>query len=119
MLTKENFQCDRYCAECCKKLSVRVSKAEIKNIRKQGYDEEDFLERDMRSINIFILKRNRKGCVFLKKHKDGKHSCTIYKNRPKSCQQYPFFRRKNLVGSCLPNKMFPSAFVSFANSKKE
>lgn len=116
MLTKENFQCNRHCAECCKKLSVRVSKAEIKNIRKQGYNEEYFLERDMRSINIFILKRDKNKCIFLKKHEDGEYSCVIYKNRPKTCEQYPFFG-KTKVGSCLPKKMFPSAFVSFNSSK--
>ena len=117
MLTKENFQCDRYCGECCKKPVVRVRKAEIEKIRKLGYKEEDFLERDMRSISIFLLKRNKKGCIFLKKHKDGKYSCTIYKNRPKICQQYPFFR-KTTIGSCLPNKMFPNAFVSFSHPRK-
>ena len=117
MLTKENFQCDRYCGECCKKPVVRVRKAEIEKIRKLGYKEEDFLERDMRSISIFLLKRNKKGCIFLKKHKDGKYSCTIYKNRPKICQQYPFFR-KTTIGSCLPNKMFPNAVFKFGNSSK-
>lgn len=114
IFTKENFKCDRHCGQCCIKLSVRISKAEIKNIRKLGYKEEDFLERELSDIPIFILKKNRKGCVFLKKHKGGKYSCVIYKNRPKACEQYPFFKENNKVGSCLPDKMFPGAFVSFS-----
>jgi|TARA_B100001964_G_scaffold9662_1_gene10262 Fe-S-cluster containining protein len=118
MLTKENFQCDRYCGQCCKKLTIRVSKADIERIRKLGYKEEDFLERDLLYRNKFVLKRDKNKCVFIKKSKDGKYLCRIYKNRPKTCQQYPFFGNKNKVGSCLPNKMYPSAFVSFS-SKRE
>ncbi len=110
MLTKENFQCDKYCGQCCKKLAVMLSRNEVKQIKNLGYEYEDFLENDLLYIKKFILRRNRKGCIFLKKHKDGKYSCKIYKNRPKICQQYPFFKEKNQVGSCLPNKMFPSLF---------
>jgi hypothetical protein len=117
MFTKENFECDRHCGQCCKKLVIRISKPEIEKIRKLGYNEDDFLERDLLYRNKFVLKRNKKGCVFLKKHKDGKYSCIIYKNRPKTCEQYPFFGKNNKVGSCLPNKMYPSAFISFVNSR--
>ena len=113
VLTKDTFKCNRYCGQCCKKLVIRVNKAEIEKIRKLGYKDEDFLERDLLYRNKFVLKRNKNGCVFLKKHKDGKYSCTIYKNRPKTCEQYPFFGNKNKVGSCLPKDMYPSAFVSF------
>ena len=118
MFTRESFQCDRYCGQCCKKLIVRVSKADIERIRKIGYEEQDFLERDLAYRNKFILKRNKNGCIFLKKSKDGKYSCIIYKDRPKTCEQYPFFGNKNNVGSCLPNKIYPGAFVSFSNSEK-
>jgi Fe-S-cluster containining protein len=117
MLTKENFQCNRYCGQCCKKLVIRVSKGEIEKIRKLGYKDEDFLERDLAYRHKFVLKRNKKGCVFLKKNKDGKYSCRIYKNRPKTCRQYPFFGNKNKIGSCLPNKIYTSAFVSFNRTK--
>ena len=116
ILKKETFQCDRYCGQCCKKLVVRVNKSEIEKIRKLGYKEEDFLERDLLYRNKFVLKRDNNKCVFLKKHKDGRYSCKIYKNRPKTCLQCPFFA-KNKVGSCMPNKMYPSAFVSFRESK--
>tara|TARA_B100000315_G_C14354454_1_gene485522 strand:- start:162 stop:521 length:360 start_codon:yes stop_codon:yes gene_type:complete len=115
IITKENFQCNRHCGECCKKLAVKVTKENIKQIKKLGYKEEDFLESDMLSINVFILKRNKNGCIFLKKHKNGKHSCIIYKNRPKTCRQYPFFGKEKSIESCLPKDRFPSAFVSFNN----
>ena len=113
ILTKDTFKCNRYCGKCCKQTIIRVSKAEIKRIKNLGYEYEDFLERDMAFEDKFVLKRNDNGCVFLKKHKDGKYSCTIYKNRPKTCKKYPFFGNKNKVGSCLPQDMYPNAFVSF------
>ena len=115
LFTKESFQCNRYCGECCKKLVVRVNKEDIKNIKKLGYDEGDFLERDLLYRHKFVLKRNEDGCIFLKEHKDGKYSCSIYENRPKTCQQYPFFGNKNKVGSCLPEDMFPNVFFKLGS----
>ncbi|MFH0868378.1 MAG: YkgJ family cysteine cluster protein [Candidatus Woesearchaeota archaeon] len=112
--TKENFQCNRHCGQCCKKLTVMISRNEVKQIKNLGYEYKDFLDNDLLYIKKFILKRNRKGCIFLKKNKNGTYSCKIYKNRPKTCIQYPFFGKDKSIGSCLPNKMFPSAFVSFS-----
>jgi Fe-S-cluster containining protein len=112
-ITKESFQCDRHCGECCKKLAVKVTKENIKQIKKLGYKEEDFLENDLIPINVFILKRNKKGCIFLKKSKGGEYSCTIHKNRPKTCRQYPFFEKDKYIESCLPKDMFPN--VVFKN----
>jgi len=117
MFTKESFQCNRYCGECCKKLSVMVSKEDIKNITKLGIKKEDFLDEDLLSINKFMLKRDKNGCVFLKKHEDGMYSCTIHNNRPKTCRQYPFFG-KNKIESCLPQDMFPNVLFKFNNSSK-
>jgi len=117
MFTKESFQCNRYCGECCKKLSVLVSKEDIKNITKLGYKKEDFLDKDLLPINKFMLKKDKNGCVFLKKHMDGKYSCSIHKNRPKICRQYPFFG-KNKIESCLPQDMFPNAFIKLSSSSK-
>jgi len=51
LFTKESFQCNKYCGECCKKLSVMVSKEDIKNITKLGYEKEDFLDKE---IDIII-----------------------------------------------------------------
>lgn len=118
MITKESFQCNRYCGHCCKKLIIRVSKEDIGRIRKLGYKEQEFLERDLAYRNKFVLKRDKNGCVFLKKHKDGKYSCIIYKNRPKTCRQYPFFGKNKVVKSCLPKDMFPSAFFSFRQNAR-
>jgi len=118
MFEKKNFQCNRYCGECCKKLSVIVSKEDMKKIIILGYKKEDFLDEDLLSINKFMLKRNKKGCIFLKYEKDGKYSCSIHENRPKICQQYPFFGNKNKVESCLPEDMFPNVVFKPSNSLK-
>ena len=114
--TKQSFQCNRYCGECCKKLSVMVSKEDIKNITKLGYKKEDFLDEDLLSINKFMLKRNNDGCTFLKQNKDGMYSCSIHKNRPKTCRQYPFFGKEKAIDSCLPEDMFPNVSFKLINS---
>ena len=93
-----------------------VNKEDIKNIKKLGYNEEDFLEGELIYKNKFVLKRDKGGCVFLKKSKDGKYSCSIYENRPKTCRQYPFFGNKDKVGSCLPKDMFPNVFLKLGSS---
>jgi len=36
----------------------------------------------------YLLKRTRKGCVFLAWGADGKARCTIYSSRPKACQEW-------------------------------
>ena len=110
LFTKKSFQCNRYCGECCKKLVVNVAKEEIEQIKKLGFKEEDFVERDLIYHEKFVLKRNEEGCVFLKKENDGKYSCKIYKNRPRICQQYPFFGSKKTIKSCLPEDMYPNVF---------
>ena len=118
MITKEDFECNRYCGRCCKELIIRVNKSEIEKIRKLGYKDEDFLDRDLRYKHKFILKRNNNMCIFLKRHKDGKYSCIIYNERPKTCRQYPFFNKNKEIKSCFPEKMYPSAFVSFTKEIK-
>ena len=103
--TKESFQCNRYCGECCKKLVVRVNKEDIKNIKKLGYEEEDFLERDLLYRHKFVLKRNKDECIFLKEHKDGKYSCSINENRSETGLQFPFIRKRDVAESNLPQNM--------------
>tara|TARA_B100001971_G_scaffold215114_1_gene257735 strand:- start:7348 stop:7638 length:291 start_codon:yes stop_codon:yes gene_type:complete len=88
-----------------------VSNGEVKTITKLGHKKEDFLNKELLSINKYMLKRDKNGCIFLKHHKDGKYSCSIRKNRPKTCKQYPFFGKEKSIGSCLPEDMFPN--VSF------
>jgi len=100
MITKENFVCDRTCGECCKYMPVKVVKRDIAAIKKEGYDERDFLDYDYH-IKNHVLKMNGDGCVFLGK-KDGKYYCKIYPNRPKVCRKYPFVD-KDEIESCKPD----------------
>lgn len=91
----------------------------LKKIKKLGYKEEHFLFEYPFNKNEFFLKKDEKGwCVFLNKSKDGKYSCGIHKNRPKTCRKYPFFEDVKKIKSCLPEHMFPNVFFSFASDKK-
>jgi len=119
LLTAENFKCDRHCGECCKKMLVQVNKEEINRIEKLGH--KDFIFEDHFNESRFFLKKDEKGwCIFLKKEKDGKYACSIYKNRPKICQQYPFFNKGEKVESCLPEDLYPNVFFKFpAKTRQE
>ena len=117
LFKKQNFQCNRYCGECCKRLVVEVTPSEIKKIKSLGYKEEDFLEKGFFHPEKFTLKRNKNGCIFLKKEEDGKYSCKIYENRPKICKDYPFFN-SNEVKSCLPQDLYPNVFFKFKGVNK-
>ncbi|MBL7055674.1 YkgJ family cysteine cluster protein [Candidatus Woesearchaeota archaeon] len=113
LLTKQNFKCDMYCGECCKKLLVDVTKKEIDKIENLNYKKEDFVFLNPFKKSRFFLKKDEKGwCVFLKKDKEGKYSCNIYKDRPKTCKTYPFFKENKKIISCLPEKLYPSVFSS-------
>lgn len=115
LFKKQNFQCNRCCGECCKRLVVEVTQPEIKKIKSLGYKEEEFAEKGFFHPEKFTLKKNKDGCVFLRKEKDGKYSCKIYENRPKICRDYPFFNG-NEIKSCLPKDMYPNVFLKI---KKE
>ena len=117
MLTKESFQCNRYCGECCKKLVVEVTNLEIKKIKSLGYKGKNFLEKDFFGSGTNVLKRNKDGCIFLKKEEDGKYSCKIYENRPKICKDYPFFNGDK-IKSCLPQDLYPNVFFKFKGVNK-
>lgn len=116
LFKKQNFQCNRYCGECCKRLVVEVTNSEIKSIKSLGYNEEDFLEKDFFGQGKSVLKRGKNGCIFLKKEEDGKYSCKIYENRPKICRQYPFFNGSK-IKSCLPQDLYPNVFFKFDKTK--
>ena len=101
------FKCDRRCGECCIKLIVKLSNADIKRIKSLGYDDEDFVETDVfiPGPSKYVMKKlDNSWCVFLKKNKKGEYGCKIYNQRPKVCQDYPF-TKKGLVDDCKP-KMF-------------
>lgn len=114
LFTKQSFQCNRYCGKCCKDLVVEVRKNEIEQIKSLGYKEEEFLERDLIYPEKIVLKRNKDGCIFLKKDKEGRYICSIYANRPKICQQYPFFDKVKSIKSCLPEDMYPNVLFRFS-----
>lgn len=100
MLNPDTFRCER-CGKCCEMSIVRISKEDIKRIKREGYDENYFIKRDIMSpgLNKFVIKKIGNKCIFLKK-KNGKYFCEIYKVRPLTCQRYPFFKKD--VKSCKP-----------------
>src|SRR3989344_4693158 len=117
MLAKNTFKCDRFCGKCCMNLAIRVAQDEISKIKNLGFEEKDFLERDLIDESKFILKKKDNGhCIFLKKSRKGMYSCGIYKNRPRICQKYPFFGNKPLE-SCYPEDLYPEQFFSFKAGK--
>lgn len=99
MLTPETFKCDRKCADCCKYLTVKLPKKDIRGIKGAGYEEEFFMEFDTH-IKSPVLKLTDNGCIFLTKKGD-KYYCRIYQIRPNVCRQYPFINA-NEIESCKP-----------------
>ncbi|MBU0614656.1 MAG: YkgJ family cysteine cluster protein [Nanoarchaeota archaeon] len=94
MVTRSEFSCQR-CQDCCKYLTVKISRKEIEKIKKLGYS--DFYDYDTH-IKSHIIKMDEHGCFFLKKDGSG---CTIYRDRPKVCREYPFGKLDE-VESCRP-----------------
>ncbi len=94
MKTPKDFRCER-CGLCCL-ISPFLSPADIKRIRKLGYDE-DFFVQKLRGKKFMKLKDGR--CVFLS-IKRKKATCAIYKARPETCRLYPSELRQD--GSCRP-----------------
>ena len=97
MLDPKTFKCER-CAECCIKYIVKLNKEDISRIKKLGFSEKEFMEKD-EHISEFVLKKDDNGCVFLLKG-GGLYSCKIYENRPSVCKAYPFLEGD--VSSCKP-----------------
>lgn len=100
MITLENFKCDRSCADCCKYLTVKLYKKDIEVIKREGFDEDFFIEFDTHIKNPVLKIRNER-CVFLGKRK-GRYYCKIYESRPKVCKLYPFVN-SNRIERCKPN----------------
>lgn len=97
MLTKSNFKCER-CGDCCRYLTVKISKEDILAIRNKGF--KGFFVFDA-FIKSDVLKRDDAGCVFFDKEKC---SCKIYDVRPSVCKGYPFVESDE-VESCKPALM--------------
>lgn len=99
MPTPQTFKCAR-CADCCKYLTIKLYKKDIKGIKRAGYNEDFFMEYDSLIKSPVLRLRNNK-CIFLGKKED-KHYCKIYETRPKVCRLYPFVN-ENKIESCKPN----------------
>ncbi len=98
MLTLSNFRCER-CGDCCRYLTVKLSKEDISAIKEKGFEEGFFVVFDD-FIKSEVLKRDDKGCVFF----DGGSCCKIYDFRPTVCKRYPFVEYDK-VESCKPKLM--------------
>lgn len=72
------------CGLCCT-LLVRLCKEDISRIRKLGYDEPYFVDKDTKGSAI--LRRTNGYCRFLE-IKEGIATCTIYGSRPNVCREY-------------------------------
>ncbi len=109
MLDPKTFVCKR-CGKCCIEYTAILSKADIKRIKRLGYDEVDFAEIDknLPEPENFVLKeKSNYECVFLTKNKKGVYSCKIYDSRPTVCRRYPFLKKN--VETCKP--------VTFLNTR--
>jgi len=98
MITKEEFVCDRTCAECCKYLTVKLNKKEIETIKEAGHSNFYIYDKE---INSNVMKWTDDGCLFLGK-KEGEYYCKIYSIRPEVCRKYPFVE-KDSIESCKPD----------------
>ena len=101
---KEKFQC-RNCGYCCTQIVI-PSKKEIEAITEAGYAPDEFLEQDRQHRKRIRMKNYF--CYFLGLHK-GETFCRIYKERPKTCRDYPFF--KGCTAECLPSKLFDDGLI--------
>ena len=102
MLDPGTFVCER-CGECCIRYIVKLSKADIERIKKEGYGEEDFVDIDSHlpePTKSVLRKREDDSCIFLVKNKGGISSCKVYDSRPSVCIKYPFLKKN--VETCKP-----------------
>ena len=109
MLDPKTFVCKR-CGRCCTDYTVKLSKADIKGIKKLGYEEVEFVEIDknLPEPTKFVLrKKSDYECIFLTGNKNGIYSCKIYDARPTVCRRYPFLKKN--IETCKP--------VTFLNTR--
>jgi len=92
------FKCKRCATFCCKLGGPKLTDKDIEQIRRAGYDEEEFLEPSSNS-----LKSKKDGsCIFLKfEAEKDVYTCSIYDLRPVLCKLYPFY----------VNKISPQSFM--------
>ena len=88
ILDPKTFKCTK-CGECCRPI-VKVDEDDINRIEKLGNKRDDFIQFDSK-INSSVLKQKNNVCIFLERQGD-EFVCSIYNNRPKVCQKYPFIK---------------------------
>ena len=101
---KDKFKC-RNCGYCCTQIVV-LSKEDIKRLSDAGYDPNEFAEDDHLGRKRIRMKNYY--CYFLGLHK-GETFCRIYRYRPETCKEYPFF--KGCTAECMPPKMFKDGLI--------
>lgn len=89
------FKCKRCAALCCKLGGPPLTKEDVENIEKAGYNIEEFLEpanSNEAPHTIGVMKSNKNGsCVFLEfDTQQNRYKCGIYSVRPMLCRIYPF-----------------------------
>ena len=87
-MNPNDFTCKR-CGECCKPIVI-LSSDDIQSIKKLGYNDDSFIDKDYLVNNRKTIKRKDGKCIFLR-YNAGVSGCVIYENRPNICRLYPFF----------------------------
>jgi len=80
------------CGICCASYQAPLTPEDIDNIASAlGISRSKCISRYALKVPIkegYLLKRTKKGCVFLAWDADGKARCTIYPSRPKACREW-------------------------------
>jgi Fe-S-cluster containining protein len=85
---ERQFDCQQ-CANCCREMSVDVSRAEIEAVALSLNMSADdvqhrYTEVDPGNSSQRVLRSEKGACVFL-----DQNLCTIYDARPKACREFP------------------------------
>jgi len=81
------FRCKRCATFCCKLGGPKLTKKDIEQIERAGYNAEEFLE----PVSNSLKSREDGSCVFLKFEAERNvYACKIYDFRPALCRLYPF-----------------------------
>ena len=87
---EEQIDCT-VCANCCKVATARVTERDVERLARRFSVSPQVFVREYCEESAeegTILRRTTEGCVFL----DGT-SCTVYEDRPASCQNFPHMVR--------------------------
>jgi Fe-S-cluster containining protein len=80
------------CGICCTRYQAPLTVQDIDNIAAAlGISSSKCISRYARKVPTkegYLLKRTKRGCVFLAWDVDGRARCTIYRSRPKACREW-------------------------------